>query len=101
SAAEKDLWGPAKWHEASILSRVIDCPKPELLEYTCIPEKKARDCKGSNYANSEHRYSHKHRLKRNSSLCILPQHADCSEWNKENRRLLHQRANPKQQPAGE
>src|SRR6266508_1404783 len=43
----------AERSQAAVLTRIVDCPKPKLIKYTCAPEEQASNREGENRAGAE------------------------------------------------
>src|SRR5436305_2101941 len=61
-ATQENLRGLAERNQAAILARIVDCPKPEFVEYACAPKKKGCNSKGKNHTRTKEQSSQKDAL---------------------------------------
>src|SRR5947207_2257198 len=61
-ATQENLRCLAERNQAAILARIVDCPKPEFVEYACAPKKKGCNSKGKNHTRTKEQSSQKDAL---------------------------------------
>jgi hypothetical protein len=79
----------AESNQAAVLTRVIDCPKPEPLEQTDAPKEDASNSQRKNYSGAENQGSQKNFFRSESAMKIVGDDINRSEQSEKNRRLLH------------